>query len=158
MELESIPELLHGRTWEEMPVGFTFRTSSRTLTEADVRTFINVVGINEPLFYDAREAATAGYERTPVPGMMTFATAEGLVIQSGSIHGTGMAFVHSDLDIKGPVYIGDTLTVVVEVTESRSTSKPGRGLVTTRNTVVNQHDEVVMVYHPVRLTKGKEAT
>ncbi len=154
MNVDSIPELIHGRTWEQMPVGFAFRTSSRTLNEADVRSFINVIGVNEPLFYDAREATAAGYERTPVPGMMTFAIAEGLVIQSGSIHGTGMAFVHSDLDIKGPVYIGDTLTVAVEVTESRPTSKPGRGLVTTRNTVVNQRGDVVMIYQPVRLTKG----
>ena len=44
-----------------MPVGFTFRSSSRTLNAPDVRAFINVVGINEPLFYDEREAASAGY-------------------------------------------------------------------------------------------------
>jgi len=117
--------------------------------EADVRTFINVVGINEPLFYDPREATAAAYERTPVPGMMTFAVAEGLVI-----HGTGMAFLHGDFDIKGPLYIADTLTVIVEVAQSRPTSKPGRGLVTTRNTVGNQRGDVVMIYQPVPLTKG----
>ena len=119
-----------------------------------MRTFINVVGINEPLFYDPREATAAAYERTPVPGMMTFAVAEGLVIQSGSIHGTGMAFLHGDFDIKGPLYIADTLTVIVEVAQSRPTSKPGRGLVTTRNTVGNQRGDVVMIYQPVPLTKG----
>ena len=89
---------------------------------------------------------------------MTFCVSEGLVIQGGSIHGTGMAFLHTDLDIKGPVYIGDTITVVVEVIESRPTSKPGRGMVTTRNTVYNQRGEIVMIYSPLRLTKGKDAS
>ncbi len=156
--LDGVPELIHGRTWEDMPVGFAFRTSARTLTEADVRAFVNVIGLNEPLFYDARAGIAAGYSQMPVPGMMTFSVSDGLVIQGGSLHGTGMAFVHTDLDIKGPVYVGDTLTVLVEVTESRPTSKPGRGLVTTRNTVYNQRNEVVMVYTPVRLTKGRDAS
>ena len=88
--------------------------------------------------------------------MMTFSYAEGLVIQGGSIHGTGLAFLHTDLDIKGPVYVGDTITVVVEVTEQRAASSGNRGVVTTRNTVYNQHGDVVMVYSPVRLTKGAE--
>jgi acyl dehydratase len=59
-----------------------------------------------------------------------------------------------DLDIKGPVYVGDTLGVIVEVTEQRPTSKGDRGLVTTRNEVVNQRGEVVLVYTPTRLTRS----
>jgi acyl dehydratase len=85
---------------------------------------------------------------------MTFAFAEGLVIQTGCIHETGVAFLHMDLDIKAPVYVGDTIGVIVEVTEQRPTSKGDRGLVTTRNEVVNQRDEVVLVYTPARLTLG----
>jgi acyl dehydratase len=148
--------LMHGRTWEQMTPGFSFRTASRTITEADVHAFITLTGVNEPLFFDARVAAEAGYEGRLVPGMMTFSYSEGLVIQTGSIHGTGLAFLHTDLDIKAPVYVGDTITVVVEVTEQRAASSGNRGLITTRNTVVNQHDVVVMVYSPVRLTKGAE--
>jgi acyl dehydratase len=82
--------------------------------------------------------------------------AEGLVIQTHVIHGTGIAFVHMDLDIKAPVYVGDTLHVDVEVTESRATSTGGRGLVTTRNSVRNQRDEEVLVYTPVRLLRGRD--
>jgi acyl dehydratase len=149
-----IPELIHGRTWEEMPVGFTFRTSARTITETDLVNFVTLVGVNEPLFMDHGFALAHGYSGRLVPGMMTFSYAEGLVIQSGSIHGTGLAFMHTDLDIERPVYVGDTICVVVEVIGSRATSTGGRGVVTTRNTVINQRDEIVMVYSPVRLTKG----
>ena len=90
--------------------------------------------------------------------MMTFSYAEGLVIQGGSIHGTGLAFLSSDLTIHAPVYTGDTITVVVEVTEQRPTSKGGRGVVTTRNRVVNQDGVVVMTYTPARLTRAATVT
>jgi acyl dehydratase len=139
-----------------MPVGFRFRTSSRTITEADVSLFVGLAGLTEPLFLDARVAAENGYQGRLVPGMMTFAFAEGLVIQTGCIHETGVAFLHMELDIKAPVYVGDTIGVVVEVIEQRPTSKGDRGLITTRNEVVNQRDEVVLVYSPVRLTRGSE--
>jgi acyl dehydratase len=154
MKIEEIPELVHGRTWEQMPVGFTFRTSGRTITETDLVTFVSMTGLSEPLFYDERFAIDHGYTGRLVPGMQTFCYAEGLVIQSGSIHGTGLAHMHCELDIKAPVYVGDTISVVVEVIEQRETSKGGRGVITTRNIVYNQRGDEVLVYTPVRLTKG----
>ncbi len=156
IDISAYPSLIHGRTWEEMTLGLTFRTATRTITETDVVSFVNLVGINEPLFYDARFATDHGYAGRLVPGMMTFSYAEGLVIQSGSIHGTGLAFMHTDLDIKAPVYLGDSIGVIVEVTGQRQASKGNRGIITTRNTVVNQHGTVVMIYSPVRLTAGRE--
>jgi acyl dehydratase len=151
-----LPFLLHGRTWEEMTVGSGFRTPARTITETDLISFITLVGINEPLFTDARVPLELGYRARLVPGTLTFTYAEGMVIQTGSIHGTGVAFLHTELDIKAPVYVGDSIWVGVEVTESRPASTGNRGLVRTRNTVFNQDDEAVMVYSPLRLTKGAE--
>jgi acyl dehydratase len=147
-----------GLSWEEQPVGFTFRTPGRTITESDLMTFVTLGGFNEPLFMDARFVE----EHTPytgrlVPGALTYALAEGLVIQTHVIHGTGLAFLHMELDVKAPTYVEDTIEVVVEVTESRPTNKPGRGLVTTRNSVRNQGDEEVLVYTPVRLIRGRDA-
>ena len=153
--IAGIPELIHGRHWEDMTVGFTFRTGARTITEADLVTFVNLTGALEPLFYDERAARDLGYAGRLVPGMQTFCYAEGLVIQTGSIHGTGLAHVHCVIDIKAPVYVGDTISVVVEVIEQRAASKGNRGVITSSNTVYNQHDEAVMVYEPVRLTKGR---
>jgi hypothetical protein len=60
IDLAAFAPLVHGRTWEEMPLGFTFRTASRTITDADVHAFVTLVGLNEPLFLDARVAADAG--------------------------------------------------------------------------------------------------
>ena len=155
-DLDKIPELIRGRTWEEMPVGFRFRTGARTITESDLISFITMVGITEPLFLDQRSGSEHGYTGRLVPGMLTFNYAEGLVIQSGCIHGTGLAFLHTDLDIEGPVYVGDTVSVIVEVTAQRAVSTGNRGLVTTFNSVRNQRGETVLTYSPVRLTKGAE--
>jgi acyl dehydratase len=141
---------------EGLEVGQSFTTRGRTITEADLVSFVSAWGFNEPLFMDARYVE----EHTPysgrlVPGALTYAVAEGLVLQTQVINGTGLAFVHMELDVVAPVYVGDTVEVVVEVTESRATSKPDRGLVTTRNSVRNQRDEEVLVYTPVRLIRGK---
>ena len=46
--------------------------------------------------------------------------------------------------------------VEVEVTGSRASSQPGRGVVTARNLVRNQHGDVVMEYNPVRLIRGDD--
>jgi acyl dehydratase len=119
--------------------------------------FVTVCGFTEPLFLDARQAAADGYAGRLVPGSLTFCLAEGLVMQTNVIHGTGMAFMHMELDIKGPVYVGDTIEVVVEITESRASSRSGTGVVTAKNTVFNQRGEAVMEYSPVRLVRGREA-
>ncbi|MCW2622293.1 MAG: hypothetical protein JWL64_1895 [Frankiales bacterium] len=157
LDLSSIPTLVHGLTFEDNVVGSTFQTSSRTVTESDLVAFVTLAGLNEPLFLDARGSADAGYAGRLVPGTLTFAYAEGLVMQTGVIHGTGMAFMRADVDVKGPVFVGDTITVVVEVLESRAARTGARGIVTTRNTVVKDDGKIVMVYEPVRLIKGKEA-
>ena len=41
----------------------------------------------------------SGYSGTLVPGMLTFTYAEGLVLQTNVLHGTGIAFMHSEVDV-----------------------------------------------------------
>lgn len=150
------PKLLgRGFYWQDMPVGARYRTFGRTITEPDLVNFISCTGMLEVLFtneiYRQTESAIKG---RLVPGALVFSMAEGLVI-AGTIQGTGMAFLGMDLEIKGPTFAGDTISVLVEVTESRPASKGNRGLVRTRNTITNQHGEIVMIYSPLRMMKGR---
>lgn len=150
------PELLgKGFYWQQMPVGKRYRTYGRTITETDIVNFISCTGMLELLFtnevYRQTESAIKG---RLVPGALVFSMAEGLAI-AGTIQGTGMAFLGMELEIKGPTFAGDTICVEIEVVESRAASKGNRGLVRTRNTVVNQKGESVMVYSPLRMMKGK---
>ena len=87
--------------------------------------FVNLCGFNEPLFYDERHAAEGGYAGRLVPGALVYALGEGLVIQTHSFAGTGLAFMHMELDVRRPTFVGDTIDVVVEILESRASSKPG---------------------------------
>lgn len=151
--------LVRGRCWQDTPVGWAFRTASRTVTETDLVNFVTLGGFSEPLFWDARHSAASGYQGRVVPGALTYTLAEGLVMQSTVLHGTGLAFLGMELEIRGPVFVGDTIDVTVEVTESRPTSKGDeRGIVTTRNTVRNQRGEDVLVYTPVRLVRGRTSS
>jgi acyl dehydratase len=58
--------------------------------------------------------------------------------------------------VKKPVFVGDTISAVVEVLDARKASKGERGVVTTRVSVRNQDDEEVLVYEPVRLIRGRD--
>ena len=149
------PLLVQGQTWEEMTVGSVFRTAARTITETDLITFVTWSGFNEALFLDASHAAAGGYTGRLVPGALVYCLGEGLVIQTNVINGTGLAFMSMDLSIKRPAYVGDTIHVVVEVTEARAASTGQRGVVTTQNSVRNQHGEDVLIYTPVRLIRGR---
>ena len=64
--------------------------------------------------------------------------------------------MHMELDVRRPTFVGDTLDVVVEITESRASSTPGRGVVTSRNTVYNEGGDEVLAYTPVRLVRGRD--
>lgn len=145
-----------GQTWQKMTVGSRLLTSARTITETDLVNFVTNLGFTEPLFMDARHAAEAnpGYTGRLVPGALVFCLAEGLVMQQNVLNGTGVAFMQAELNVRLPVFVGDTIDCLVEVTESRPTSSGENGVVTTRNTVRNQRGEDVLEYTPVRLIKG----
>ena len=155
MSQRDVSRLVRGLTWEEMKAGFVFRTAARTVTEFDLVSFVTLLGFTEPLFFDARHAHEAGYRGRLVPGALTYGLAEGLVLQSNTLHGTGIAFLRMDLDVKRPVYVGDTLEVEVRITNSRASSKPGRGVVESENRVMNQSGDEVLVYRPLRLVRGR---
>lgn len=149
-------QLGQGFYWNDMTVGRRWKTIGRSIFETDVVTFIAVTGMQELLFnnldYIEHESATG---KRIAPGALVFSVAEGLVMQS-TLQGTGIAFLGMDFDIKGPVVIGDTIHVEIEVVEQRAASKGNRGLVRTRNEVKNQRGETVLVYSPLRIMKGRE--
>jgi acyl dehydratase len=134
-----------GLTFEQHEIGATFKTLSRTVSETDIVTFVNLCGFIEPLFVDMEYVARESmFKRRAAPGALTFALSEGLIMQTGLIHGTGMAYLGGELRLTAPVLEGDTLTVEVEVTDKRETKKTDRGIVTYRHRVLNQRGERVL--------------
>jgi acyl dehydratase len=147
-----------GLTFEQHEVGTTFRTLGRTVSETDIVTFVNLCGFNEPLFMDMeyllRESV---FKRRAAPGALTWALSEGLIMQSGVLHGTGMAFLGGEVRVVAPVLEGDTLTVEVEVADKRETRKPDRGIVSYRHRVLNQRGELVLEAKVQRMIRRAES-
>jgi len=134
-----------GIDFEGHTVGAVYRTLGRTVSETDIVTFVNLCGFNEPLFMDMefvkRESV---FGRRAAPGALTFALSEGLIMQTGLIHGTGMAFLGGEIRLLAPVLEGDTIRVEVEVSDKRETRKADRGIITYTHRVLNQRGEVVL--------------
>src|SRR5882724_1130983 len=145
-----------GVLFDDYKIGATYRTLARTVSETDIVNFVNLGGFNEPLFMDmefvARESV---FKRRAAPGALTFSLSEGLIMQTGLIHGTGMAWLGGELRVTAPVLEGDTIRVEVEVVDKRETKKPDRGIVTYRHRVLNQRDEVVLEARVQRMIKRR---
>jgi acyl dehydratase len=125
----------------------------RTITETDIVNFVNTTGMVEVLFTIWVSARGLRHQGPRCPGALAYCIAEGLLVQSTMQH-TGYAFLGMELEIKGPVFAGDTIHVECEVIEARlSRSRPGRGLVRTRNKIVKQDGTVALIYTPLRMIK-----
>ena len=145
-----------GLFFEEFKTDTVYHTDWRTITEADHVNFTTSFGFFEPLFMDQTYVENeTPYKKRLVPGALTFSIAEGLTILSGILHKTGMAFLGVDLEVRNPVFIGDSLTVEIEVAARRESKKTDRGIVTFRQRVKNQDREVVMDYQVKRMLRRR---
>ena len=153
---DPIPIIGRGYSYEDLKVGFRFRTHRRTIAESDLAGFINLTWLTEELFAVAvkpGDDSSRAIKGRPVPGALVYAFAEGLLLPS--MQDTGLAFLNAMLDVKAPTVVGDTIHVEAEVTEARLTSKGDRGLVRFANQVKNQAGATVLEYNPLRMLKRK---
>jgi len=147
-----------GLDFEQHAVGAVYRTLARTVSETDIVTFVNLCGFTEPLFMDMEYVARESvFGRRAAPGALTFALSEGLIMQTGLIHGTGMAYLGGEIRVAAPVLEGDTIRVEIEVAEKRETKKPDRGIVTYRHRVLNQRGELVLEARVQRMIRRQSA-
>jgi len=142
----------HGLYFEDFEPGQTFQTERKTITETDVVSFVSNYCYSEPLFMDREyiEKETP-FKRPIAPALLTVSMADGLSILSGLIRRTGVAFLGMELDVKAPVFIGDTISVDIEVLTKRDTRKKDRGIVTFLHRVMNQKGTVVLEYTVTRM-------
>ena len=156
MAAEVLPIVGRGFCFEDLRVGFRFRTHRRSIAESDLAHFINLSWLTEELFAVQESEMSDGnraIKGRAVPAALVYSFAEGLLLPT--MQDTGLAFLNATLDVKGPTVVGDTIHVEAEVIEHRLTSKGDRGLVRFANRVVNQRGETVLEYNPLRLLKRK---
>jgi acyl dehydratase len=145
-----------GVLFDDYTIGATYTTLARTISETDIVNFVNLGGFTEPLFMDMEYVAKESvFGRRAAPGVMTFALSEGLCMQTGLIHGTGMAWLGGEVKVIAPVLQGDTIHVEIEIVGKRETKKPDRGIVSYKHRVLNQRGETVMELTLQRMIKRK---
>jgi len=149
---EALPVVGRGFCYEDLKVGFRFRTHRRTIAESDLAGFVNLTWLTEELFTVEDDSQRAIKGRA-VPGALVYSFAEGLLLPT--MQDTGLAFLNATIDVKGPTMVGDTIHVECEVVEARLTSKGDRGLVRFANKVVNQKGAAVLEYNPLRMLRRK---
>ena len=136
-----------GLYFEDLEIGDSAVTMSRTITETDIINFIGISGVFEELHMSLeyiKEHSIFGKRISPGP--LTFIIAEGLVVQLGLIHRTAMALLGIDhMTWKAPVYCNDTIHVELEVSAKKETSKPDRGVVTVRTRTKNRGGDLVQI-------------
>src|SRR5260221_7659081 len=136
MAAEVLPIVGRGFCFEDLRLGFRFRTHRRTIAEADLAGFVNLTWLTEELFAvqegEMSDSARAINGRAG-PAALGDSFAEGLLLPT--MQDTGLAFLNATLDVKGPPLVGDTTHVSAEVIEHRLTSEGDRGLVRCGNRV-----------------------
>src|SRR5690348_13061205 len=109
---EALPIVGRGFSYEDVRVGFRFRTHRRTIAEADLVAFVNLTWLTEELF-TVEDDSQRTIKGRAVPGALVYAFAEGLLLPT--MQDTGLAFLNAQLDVKAPTLVGDTIHVECEV-------------------------------------------
>jgi len=145
--------------FDDLAVGMRFVTAGRTVTEADLVAFSGVTGDQNPLHTDAEFAKGTIFGQRVAHGALILSLATGLRQRTALFEGTMMAFLEiRHWKFLRPVFIGDTIRVVVEITDLRPTSHPDRGVMAQAVQVLNQRDEVVAEGEFVNMVRRAPAT
>jgi acyl dehydratase len=131
--------------FQEFEIGQHIVTQARTLTETDIVNFAGVSGDFTTIHTDAVYSSQTPFEQRVAHGLLVLSMASGLVIRTGALEGTVLAFREINTwKFSKPAFIGDTLHVDAEVVEKKDMPRLGGGAVTVEVKVLNQNDEIIM--------------
>ena len=128
--------------FEDMTVGSRWPIPSRTMTDALFAACQSAAGDNHPIHYDVEYCKAHGHPAMLAHGMQVLIqTAAGAGQLAAAMEENLIAFLETSGKFLKPVYAGDTVYPVLEVTEVRAQNTTG--VVTVRSTVHNQNGELV---------------
>ncbi|RQG97812.1 MaoC family dehydratase [Natrarchaeobius chitinivorans] len=130
--------------FEDFEVGQEFESVGRTVTEADFVAHSALSGDWTELHTNAEYAEDGPFGERIAHGPMTFVVATGFVYRCGIVERTAYAFLGMNyMDLPNPVYIGDTLSLEMTVTETNDVDHDDAGIVVLDTEMTNQDDTVV---------------
>jgi acyl dehydratase len=133
-----------GLYFEEFLISMTVVTPGRTVTEGDIVAFAGLSGDYTQIHTDAEFSKTTLFGQRVAHGLLIMAITSGLAARTGVLEGTAMAFREIETwKFSRPVFIGDTIHVLMTVVETKEMPRLGGGLVSIEMDVRNQNDESV---------------
>jgi 3-hydroxybutyryl-CoA dehydratase len=124
---------------------------TKTITEADVTSFAGLIGDFNPLHVDAEYARRSRFGQRVAHGMF----AGGLIsaVLGNKLPGPGAIYLSQQIEFLAPVFIGDTITAMVEV----SSWRPDKRIITLKTDCFNQAEKQVVTGKAVLLMDRPKA-
>ena len=139
-----MPLHLRGRTFDEFAVNEEIVSGARTVTEADVVSFARLSGDFQPEHMNEEYARKGPLGARVAHGLLVMSMATGLLNQTGAFEGTSIAILEVTARFIKAVKFGDTIRAIQTIMGKKETSKPDRGVLTTRITVLNQDGQTIL--------------
>ncbi|HXM54902.1 MAG TPA: MaoC/PaaZ C-terminal domain-containing protein, partial [Candidatus Dormibacteraeota bacterium] len=138
-----------------MPLGGEWRTRRRTITAADLASFVGISGDYNPLYTDAEHARAGHFGEPVVPGALVAAVTGGLGAIDVPLPAT-VGLVGMSWKFVRPVRIGDTIRSRWRLNRKRPVENPRWGLAVWQVEVENHRGEVVAAGEVTRLVARRE--
>lgn len=106
--------MMKGKKLMDMQVGDN-ASFTKTVSESDVYGYAGITGDFNPIHIDAVYAAESVFERRVAHGMLCAGFIS--TVLGTHLPGPGAVYISQSLRFLKPVYIGDTITALVEVAE-----------------------------------------
>ena len=134
-----------GLYFEEFEIGQQVLSPGRTVTETDIVNFAGLSGDFNTIHTDAEYSKETVFGGRVAHGLLVMAIVSGLAVRTGVLEGTVIAFREIESwKFSKPVFIGDTIHIVMKVEEKKELPRLGGGGITIGLKVQNQGDETVM--------------
>ena len=147
---------VRGLYFEQFETDMEITSQGRTITESDISAFAGLSGDYNQIHTDKTYASNTVFGQRVAHGLLITSVVSGLVVQTGFMEGTVIAFREiSQWKFSHPVFIGDTITVVIKVTKTKKMSRLNGGAVTFSLDVYNQNNSVVQRGEWVILLKSQ---
>jgi acyl dehydratase len=128
--------------FENYAIGDTRKCVGRTVTEADIVLHAGQTGDFYPQHMDAEWCALQPFKQRIAHGTLTFALAVGQT--AALVNPRAMTYGYDCLRFIRPVFIGNTLTTHVVISDKRDHKRSTHGIVVEKLEVKNQRQETVL--------------
>lgn len=126
-------------------IGYAYKTRGRTICESDILLHAGQTGDQFSLHMDAEVARESRFGQRLAHGTLTLSIALGLKYDTDQSKGVRISYGYDRVRYRKPVFIGDTISVNVEVTRSEMDEKrPGLRRIIETMDVINQRGESVL--------------